>query len=216
MLALAAALALQTSTLPEKAIVEYSGVPTVTGQNIAIESHSVTITLSKQFADVSSLTLVKNNGPAGNASIRIPGFVEGKGPTDLSPTATWANAPLALKSDLMMGIPENRNPFVRFTGSGPMQNLGTYALRIHYKVPLGRAGLDHKQFVAAYDLTSSAPIGTLMVNFTYAPGVVFHEPEAGPNIGWEIGLKGAFVKLTNYDGKAGLSYCAFYSGGFGG
>jgi hypothetical protein len=211
MLALAAALFLQNSALPEKAAVSYSGIPTVSGGNITVQSHTVTILLSKDHADVSSLTMIKNNGPAGKASIEI-GFGslrQASLPTGVS--ATWANTSVALVSakrmDQLSGTPPMH-------GSGAMQSLGTYALRMKYSVPLGKCGFDHKQFIAAYDLTSPVPIGTLMVTYSYAPGVVFHEPEAGPGTGWQIGLKGAFLRVDNYDGKAGLSYCAFYSGGF--
>ncbi|MFI5387067.1 MAG: hypothetical protein ACHQ50_13215 [Fimbriimonadales bacterium] len=216
MLALAAAIAFQNNTLPEKAVVAYSGIPKITGQNIAIQSHTVTITVSKEFADVSSLTLIKNNGAAGNAVILIPGFQTAGTASVPSVSATWTNIAVPLLREPMMSIPEARNPSVRFSGSGPMQNLGTYALRISYRLPIGRSGFDHKQYLGAYDLTSPVPIGTLMVTYNYAKGVVFHEPEAGPNLGWQVGEKGAFVKVVNYDGKAGLSYCAFYSGGFGG
>ncbi|HTQ12003.1 MAG TPA: hypothetical protein VMI31_18215 [Fimbriimonadaceae bacterium] len=214
MLSLLAAIAFQSTTLPEKAAVEFSGIPGVTGQNIAVESHSVTITLTKQYADVSSLTLIKNNGPAGNAGITVSmGVVGTEMPSDPGLTGTWANVPIAFnhpkRADQLSGIPP-------YEGFGKMQNLGTYALRLHYRLPIGHSGLGHKQFLAAYDLTSLVPIGTLMVTYTYGPGVVFHEPEAGPNIGWQIGQRGAFVKLAPYDGKTALSYCAFYNAGFGG
>ncbi len=218
MLALAAAIAFQNTKLPENAVVRYSGIPTVTGQNIAIQSHTVTITVAKDYVVASSLTLVKNNGAAGVASVSFPGLQVGGVPASLSNfEASWAGKPQPVAIAYL--IDKSGKPVLRtnsYTISGAMQNLGSYALRISYRVPIGKSGFDHKQFLAAYDLTSPAPIGTLMVTYNYAPGVVFHEPDAGPNIGWQIGLKGAFVKIANYDGKAGLSYCAFYAGGFGG
>lgn len=214
MLAIAAAIAFQSSNLPEKAVVAYSGIPTITGQNVAIQSHTVTILLTKDRAEVSTLTLVKNNGGAGSASFSIPEFQTEPPAPGFEVTATWANTPVTLKREGIVGIPEQRNPSWRFSAAGPMKNLGTYALRVTYSAPLGKCGFDHKQWLAAYDLTSAVPIGTLMVTYKYGPGVVFHEPEAGPNLGWQIGLKGAYVRLDNYDGKGGLSYCAFYPGGF--
>lgn len=214
MLALVAAVAFQNSSLPEKAVVSYAGIPTITGGNVTIQSHTVTVLLTKDHAEVSTLTLVKNNGAAGNVTVTIPEFQSEAGAPSFAISATWANAPMMLKREGIMGIPEQRNPSWRFSAAGPMKNLGTYALRTDYSVPLGKCGFDHKQFLAAYDLNSPAAIGTLMVTYKYGPGVVFHEPEAGPNLGWQIGLKGAYVRLDNYDGKAGLSYCAFYSGGF--
>jgi hypothetical protein len=211
MLAFAAALVLQAATLPEKPVVAYSGIPSVSGSNVVIQSHTVNLSIFKDYVDVSSLTLVKNSGPAGAANINVGFGSLGGAQVPTALTATWAGKPLVLtqekRMDQLSGIPP-------MDGAGAMQNLGTYALRISYRVPLGKCGFDHKQRLAAYGLLSSTPIGTLMVTYQYAPGVVFHEPEAGPNLGWQVGLKGAFLKLNNYDGKADVSYCAFYPGGF--
>lgn len=208
MLALAAALVVQTG-LPEKAVVQWSGIPAISAPTTHIQFHNVTLTINKTYVDVASTTLVKNDGGPGVASIAI--YQSQLGGTSLPPvpvTATWAGKPLAIA-----GWSGSRGASAATT-SAPMLNLGSYALRISYRVPIGISGFDHKQRVAAYDLTSAAPIGTLMVTYAYAPGVVFHLPDMGPNLGWQIGPKGAFVRINDYDGKAGLSSCAFYPGGF--
>ena len=97
------------------------------------------------------------------------------------------------------------------TATAKVQNLGSYALRINYRVPLGKCGFDRKQFLAAYDLTSAQPIGTLMISYKFGPRAVFRLPEPKPDLGWQIGTTGAFLKKTDYDGRAGLSHLAFYS-----
>ena len=208
MLALAAALVLQ-SGLPEKAVVQWSGVPAISGANVHIQFHNVTLTVYKTYVDVSSTTLVKNDGGPGPATIRI--FQNQAGGTGLSPvptTATWAGKPISFG-----GWVGSRGASVS-AATASMQNQGSYALRVSYRVPIGVSGFDHKQRVVAYDLESPMPIGTLMATYSYAPGVVFHLPELSPDLGWQIGPKGAFVRINNYDGKAGLSSCAFYPGGF--
>lgn len=174
--------------------------------------------IGRETVDVSSLTLVKNNGPAGSAKVSIPQMRVGMAPGSLSNVAlSWAGKALPFQyTSVIDSTPGSIAQPSDLVATGAMQNLGTYALRVNYRVPIGKSGFDHKQRLAIYDVGSPVPIGTLMVTYSYAPGVVFHEPEAGPNLGWQIGLKGAFVKVSNYDGKAGLSYCAFYPGGFGG
>src|SRR5205085_2158978 len=62
MLALAAAILLQTTTLPEKPVVAFTGIPSFAGANFTIQSHTVNLVIGKEYVDVSSLTLVKNNG----------------------------------------------------------------------------------------------------------------------------------------------------------
>jgi hypothetical protein len=207
MLALAAAFVLQNTTLPNNALVDYSGIPTVTGGNITIQSHSVTLTMAKDHIDVSSLTLVKNNGPAGQVGISLPQFKSGDGPVRAPGfKATWANNPLTLA-----GQARSDEPLKPWTSTGSMVNLGTYALRISYTLPMGKCDLGHKEFLAAYDLTSPVPIGTLMVTYSYGKGVLFHDPELKPSLGWQIGERGAFLRVDGYDGKAGLSYFASYN-----
>jgi hypothetical protein len=197
---------LAPTALPEQTYLGYSGIPSVTGTNLVVQSHTVSLTLHNDHVDVSSLTLVKNNGPAGTCEIDIPSGGLRDAPAPSGFVATWANAPVTLTHLDGKGLD---------TAKVPLKYLGSYALRIHYSEPIGKCGFAHDRLIAAYSLQSDVPIGTLMVTYAYAPGVVFHLPEAGPKLGWQVGQKGAFVKLTNYDGKTGLTYCAFYPAGFG-
>lgn len=205
---------LQGPKLAENAAVDFSGIPEISGGDVAITSHSVTVELNKTFADVTSLTLVKNNGAAGRVDLTIPRAHADKGVASsahFDVQASWANAPIAL-SQAMRSCWGADLDFL--SGKGAMVAGGSYALRVHYRVPLGKAGFDRKQLIAAYDLSSSLPIGQVNVTYRYAPKVVFHLPSAHPNLGWQIGTKGVFVRLTNYAGEAGVSYVTFYPGGF--
>ena len=207
MLALAAAVVLQNTPLPSNAIVDYSGIPSITGGNISIQSHTVTITLNKDTEEVSSLTLVKNNGPAGRVSISLPHFKNSDGQISFPVLhASWANKPLVLAGQV-----HSADQVGPWSSSGAMQNLGTYALRVSYTGPIGKCDLGHKEYLAAYDLSSSVPIGTLMVTYAHGREILFHDPEVKPALGWQIGDKGSFIRVNDYDGKAGLSYFASYS-----
>lgn len=212
MVALTAALLFRTpGDLPEKAAVGYCGIPDLANRNLVIQSHTATLTIASDHVEVSTLTLVKNNGPAATYTVNLLPASRGGSPVPAGITATWANAPVAWNQAHRMDQMSGQPPIY---ASLRVQKLGTYALRIKYSAPIGKCGFDHKQRIVAYDLFSTAPIGTLMVTYSCAQGVVFHEPEAGPDLGWQIGVRGAFLKLDNYNGKAGLSYCAFYPGGF--
>ena len=170
----------------------------------------MTLQVTKDHVDVSSVTLIKNNGAAGSFEVDIPtGDLGGAdAPTDL--VATWVSEPVALTATAGSG-------HTGYTATVPVQNLGSYALRIKFTEPIGRCGMDHKRRLAVYGLSSPVPIGQLQVSYAYEPGVVFHLPVVGPaRSKWQVGLKGAFLKVDHYDVKMGLSYCAFYPAGFGG
>lgn len=131
MLAIAAAFVMQSAALPEKAVVSYSGIPTVTGQDIVVQSHTVTVTVAKDHVDVATLTLIKNNGPAGKATVMVPMGHAGESPSDFGMRATWANAPLSLDPARISFHTEARPLATWYIATGAMQNLGTYALRIN-------------------------------------------------------------------------------------
>jgi hypothetical protein len=220
MLALAAAVLFVQTPLPENASVEYSGIPQVTGGQVTFVSHSATLELYKDYAWVTSTSQFHNEGGLGAVTITIPRGRLGmpnSGAPAMSISATWLNAPLNLTPRPTSNTASGKiTTFTNsLTGSAPLKAGGSYALRISYRVPLGRAGFDRKQLLAAYGLSSPVPIGTLNVTYRYAKGVVFRLPEPKPAIGWQVGDRGAFVRIANYDGATDLSYLLFYPGGFG-
>lgn len=210
-------LTLQTGAWPENPSTDFSGIPQVSG-TVSIVSHNVQVELYPRYATVTSTTLVKNNGGVGAASIKIPreriGDQQSGFPT-FEIKATWVNQPLTLKPTSGSKVDGPHSLYTNWlTGTGAMKAGGSYALRISYLVPLGRSGFDHKQNFAAYDLSTSSPIGTLMCSYKYANGVVFRLPETRPDIGWQVGSRGVFKRWENYTGDAGISNLAYYPGGF--
>ncbi len=220
LLTAAAALAmLQTDHWPENPSVEFSGIPQVAGTNVHIVSHNVTVELYERYASVSSTTLVKNDGPAGMASFSIPrerAGDENSGAATFMPKVTWVNQPVTMQAENSHATGSGKNTIYvgALTGKGEMKAGGSYALRVSYLVPMGKAGFDRKQNLAAYDLSSKQSIGVLMCSFKYSRGVVFRLPEPRPNLRWEVGQRGVFKKITNYDGSAGIATLSYYPGGF--
>jgi hypothetical protein len=209
----------QMMALPENPSVDYSGVPQISGGTTTLVSHSATIELYKDYAMVSSTTQVHNEGGAGSVTVMIPrGRLgdEKSGSPKFPVTVTWNNKPVALgvkgSSSMMHG--KTSMYMANLEGKVPMVKGGSYALKANYRVPLGKAGFDRKQLMAAYDLSSPTGIGVVNVTYKFAKGVVFRLPEPKPDLGWQVGARGAFVRLQNYDGNAGLTYMNFYFGGF--
>jgi hypothetical protein len=205
---IAAVLPFFAAPLPDRPSVGYTGIPFIPDPNLVVVSHNVKLTISAHRVDVSSVTLFKNNGPATTVMVHVPVGQVGLAAAPSGITATWANAPIAL------GPRSTETGQADTISTVSVQSLGSYALRLHYSHPVGRSGLDRKKRLVAYSLQSPAPIGTLMVSFVYNQSVVFHLPDVGPGTSWEIGEKGSFTRLPNYDGKLGLAYCSFYPGGF--
>ena len=52
------------------------------------------------------------------------------------------------------------------------------------------------------------------ISYKYSDKSVFQLPEMHPNLGWQIGDKGAFVREVNYWPDNQLTYLSFYPGGF--
>jgi hypothetical protein len=216
--ALIAAIVLQGQDLPENPNVDYSGIPQVTGASTSLVSHSATIELYKDYAMVSSVTQVRNLGGAGAATLTFTrGRVgdEKSGAPNFPLTVTWNNKAVALSAKA--GTSQLNGKHSMFSanmwGKGAMVKGGSYSLKVSYRVPLGRAGFDRKQYLAAYDI-ASAPVGVANITYKFAKGVVFRLPEPKPDLGWQVGARGAFVRLENYDGGHGLTFLNFYSGGF--
>lgn len=205
--------------LPENPSADYSGVPQLSGAAVSMVSHSATIELYKDYALVSSVSQIKNNGPAGSVTITVPRGRLGEansGGAMFPVSGMWVNTPLTFKAGSPTTNMQVGKPFVFSNTVKAMASMvkgGSYALRINYRVPLGRCGFDRKQYLAAYDF-GTGPIGVLNVTYKFAKGVVFRLPAPKPDLGWQIGDRGAFLRSENYDGKTGLSYLGFYSGGF--
>lgn len=208
---------------PARAVYAYTGLPAFESNQGAVEvrSHSVTILLHNGLADGTSTTEVRNpsDKPA-TVKIRIPlkGYATAGDAPMVSATATWSGRELPL---LAGSAPRAANPsnlpsfwsgFVEGTASMPPRS--TSALKIAFKAPLGTSGLDRKLKVVAYDLSGGQPIGLLNATLRYDERQVFGLPKLVPNEGWQIGARGAFLRIPSFTPKDGPVVATFYPGDF--
>jgi hypothetical protein len=57
-------------------------------------------------------------------------------------------------------------------------------------------------------------LGQMNIAYRYNEKTVFRLPEMHPNLGWQVGDKGAYVREDNYWPDNQLTYLSFYPGGF--
>jgi hypothetical protein len=203
---------------------EYSGVPSFDAPEgaLAMRSHSATIEIGDAFADVSTVSEIRNtSGRALTVRVTLPRYRQGDDKSsapDFGVTATINNHPLTLRQSLGSG------PIVRKDSGilrrNPLETTlylakdATYGLRISYRVPVGRAGFDRKLRLVGYSLGEGVAIGQLAISYRTAPKVVFRLPRPSPDLGWQVGGRGAFVKRTNFTSSGELTYVTYYPGGF--
>ncbi len=219
-------LAMQTSKLPENPSFDYSGIPVIrTAEKVEILSHSVTLEIDgtrEGFVDVTSTTVFKNTTKStvkatvivprrrfGDAMSSFPGF-------EITATLDKKAMPLTPASD--HGFMETMDKVVKYStdlsAKIKLAPQATYGLKLTYAVPLGKCGYEQKQRMVGYLMEGDKAIGNLNITYRYGGKTVFSLPEAHPNLGWQIGDKGAFVRQENFWPDNQLTYVAFYPGGF--
>jgi hypothetical protein len=223
---LAVALAAQAAdpqAFPRNATLAYTGLPTFASDQGALDvrSQSVTLTVRGGVVEGVSTTEIRNPASAvANVKVTIPewGYATTKVGSGVVSEATWAGRPL----DLQIGrttVTHSSAPPRRWSSSRSatayMPPRSTAALRITFRVPLGTAGLDRKLRVLAYELGGDQPIGQLNLTVRYDEREVFRLPEIRPAAGWQVGARGAFLRLQNFRPKGETVVATFYPGGFG-
>ena len=212
--------------LPENPSFDYSGLPQLrTAEKVDVLSHTVSLDIDatrEGYVDVSSTTVYKNTTNAtvkatlvvprrryGDSMSSYPGF-------DI--VATWDKKPLTLAPASDHGFSETVGNTVKYATdlSTDVQLApgSTYGLRINYSVPIGKGGYEQKQKLVGYLFDGDKSIGQLNISYRYSGHTVFSLPEARPNLGWQIGDRGAFVRKENYWPDNQLTFVAFYPGGF--
>jgi len=218
--------ALYQQKLPENPSFDYSGMPQLrTAERVDILSHNVTLDIDatrEGFVDVSSTTVFKNTTKGtvkavlivprrrfGDAMSSFPGF-------DIS--ASWDKTKLSLAPASDHGFSETIGKTVKYStdlsANVKLAPGATYGLRINYVVPLGKGGYEQKQCLVGYLFDGDKTIGQMNIAYRYGGKTVFSLPEAHPNLGWQIGEKGAFVRQSNYWPDNQLTFVTFYPGGF--
>lgn len=212
--------------LPENPSFDFSGLPQLrTPEKVDVLSHSVTLDIEatkEGYVDVSSTTVFKNNTSSPiRATLLIPrrryGDAKSSFP-NFDITATWDKSPLKLIAASDHGFSETVGNVVKYSTDLSSQVKlaagSTYGLRINYQVPIGKGGYEQKQRLVGYLFDGDKTIGTVNITYRYGGKTVFSLPEAHPNLGWQIGNKGAFVREENYWPDNQLTFIAFYPGGF--
>jgi len=221
MLALLAALTAQVSGLPEHPGFDFSGLPDAPA-TLHAQTCGVTIYVTEDYADVTSTTVYKNPGAAGNVNITIPRRRYGderSSNTNFSIETTWdKKAATYLMRPTAPGERQSGDVFLyRHDIHALVQTAkgGTHVLRIHYRVPVGKCGFDRKQNIVGYLLSGSQPIDGLNVAYQYGGHTVFRLPEVHPDdFEWQVGNKGAFIRKPNWTPGGQLTFLTFYPGGF--
>ena len=212
--------------LPENPSFDYSGMPQLrTAEKVDIVSHSVTLEIAgtkEGFVDVSSTTLFKNTTKYNvQATILVPRRRYGDAMSSFPGfeiNATWDQKKLPLVAASDHGFSETIGKTVKYsTDLAAVVKLApgaTYGLRINYTIPIGKGGYEQKQKLVGYLFDGDKTVGQMNIAYRYGGKTVFSLPEARPNIGWQTGDKGAFVRKDDFFPDNQLTYIAFYPGDF--
>jgi hypothetical protein len=212
------------STSPPNPQYDYSGLPAFAAPSSAltVRSHSVTLEVGNDFVDVSTVSELRNltNGTLA-VRVTIPRYRHGDAgatsPTfDMKASVNGHALTLRQAFDSVPIVKRGKGVFV----SNPLQTTlylaknTSYGLRTSYRVPVGRAGFDRKLRLVGYSLDPGRQIDNLVISYRTASGVVFRLPRPNPDLGWQVGSRGAFVKRTKFQPAGELTYVTYYPGGF--
>jgi len=221
-----ALLAFQGQRLPENPSFDYSGLPQLrTAEKVEIQTHGVTIDIGgvkDGYVDVATTTVFKNTTNAiVKATLIIPRRRFGdanSGQPSFDIVATWDKKPLPLIPASDHGYSEVVGKTVKYASDlstkVKLDPGATYALRVTYQVLLGKSGYEQKQRVAGYLFDGDKTVAQMNIVYRYTDRSVFGLPEMHPNLGWQVGSKGAFLREVNYWPDNQLTFLTFYPGGF--
>jgi hypothetical protein len=221
-----ALLALGGQKLPDNPSFDFSGLPMLrTAEKIDVQIHTVTLeigTIKDGYVDVSTLTVYKNlTGAAVRATLIVPRRRygdAGSGQPSFDISATWDKKALPLTPASDHGYSEAVGKVVKYasdlSAKVKLDPGATHALRITYEVPIGKSGYEQHQRAVGYIFDGDKTIDQMNIAYKYNEKTVFRLPEMHPNMGWQVGEKGAFVRQNNYWPDNKLTYLTFYPGGF--
>lgn len=221
-----ALMALGGQKLPDNPSFDFSGLPMLrTAEKIDIQFHNVTIeigTIRDGYVNVTDNTVYKNLTHAVvRATLIVPRRRYGdanSGQPTFDIAATWDKAPLKLMPASDHGYSEAIGKVVKYSSDlsakVKLDPQATHALHVTYEVPIGRSGYEQHQRIAGYLFDGDKTIDRMNIAYKYTEKTVFRLPELHPNMGWQIGDRGAFVKEDNYWPDNQMTYLSFYPGGF--
>ena len=206
---------------------DYSGFPQLRASApFAIRSHGVTLDADAKNVEVSkdgtvtvtSITVFRYQGNedcVGTVVIpRIRVGDEQSGQATFKVEATWDKKKIDLSPDTPKGTQKGGGKEVTYrndlSGMVMYKKQGTHALRITYKVALGRAGYEQKQRIVGYLLNPPMPVDLLAISYRFAESTMFGLPAVAPDLGWSIGDKGATYRKENFQASKQLTSVVFY------
>ena len=210
--------------LPPDTTLDYTGLPQLAApMAYEIRGHSATLKVEGNTVVVESTTEYRNRGEAGSATILVPrrrAGDENSGQPTFNVEATWDKKPVKLMAIAARGTSERVDARQTRYASDlnatvPFGKQATHALRLRATLALGKTGKGPQRRIAGYLLEGGVPFGVLNIAFQYGRPTVFDLPTAEPDLGWQIGDRGAFARKADYTPKGDVASIAFWPGGFG-
>lgn len=200
-----------------------SGIPTsqsAGAKSIEVQIHSVKFALSGDGADVTSMTLFRNQSDkAVTIRIDLPRAAVADGAAvpamGMGFAGTWDKRAVQWMKSLGSDTTDSGSSFQAEFGPH-----ATHALRLKYRIGAGTTGYEDKKRMFAYSIDGAnswaGPIGKFDVAFTYTQHEVFGLPELEPKGSWQVGQTGAFARFEQFqsaDPKSEIRM-TYYPGGF--
>jgi len=172
----------------------YAGLPQLqTANNYRILSENVQLNIgSDDRLRILSTSVYRNIGDSVRAKITFAdGFLTSSFPGS-KVIAKWDNQPIEFHQTF-----DSAGNSVA-TADVSLSKEATHSLKLILVARLARAGLGKDQFRFSYLLSGNHPIDLFSLAYRYVPGSIFGLPTLKPDLGWEIGEKGAAIRKTDF------------------
>lgn len=172
----------------------YAGTPKLASANkYRILSENVAINLvSENRVRIASTTVYRNIGDATTATLSISDGLLGPKGAASKIIATWDDVPIVF--DIHTGPAQESTA----TATVALGKEATHALRMNVYGVLAKAGYAKDQLEFRYRLAGDHPIELFSLAYRYPSGSIFGLPTVEPDLGWEIGSKGASIRKTDF------------------
>ena len=219
------ALSLPPMHVPADAELVYPVMPKVTpfgnadGEKaiLRMSIHSARASLNEDTAAYASLSLFKNTTDvAGEAQLQVSfeSYRHGFG-AEIPVKALWSDEIVLPVRIEVLGAEPSRYVL---TYKVPVDKAATHSLRLEFVLPLGVSGVDREERLIGYklaDIGQAVAVEQFRMSVQYDPDTVFVPIAAKPDLGWEVGANGAFLKMAGrVSDKAELLSYRYYPAGF--
>jgi len=190
------------------------------GEKVALRMsiHSARARLSEHEVAYASLSLFKNTTDfAGEVEIDVAfeSYRHGFG-AQIPVKALWSGVEIEpVGVEVLTGEPSRY--VVKFRV--PVDRAATHSLRLYFTLPIGVSGVDREERLIGYklaDIGQTEALEQFRMSVQYDPSTVFVPISAKPDLGWEVGANGAFLKMDGrISDKAEMLSYRYYPAGFG-